>query len=199
MIGAKLPAVFAAAGSTRRRCACRPSSAAARAATTRVARLIRLYDAPAGAGGARTRGARRARPGVRGAAAARRDRRAQQLRPLLVGRDSLERRLVKPAGQPLDATASFTAMKNLVKELRRARGLSQGQLRDTLCASRQTSQLIEKERYVPSSARADPGAGTSRAASRRCSHRMARKYPKWLSQRPRSSWAGCLAAFWVGG
>ena len=47
-------------------------------------------DAPAGAGRARAGGAGRAGPGVSGRAAATRDRSAQQLRVLLVGRDSLE-------------------------------------------------------------------------------------------------------------
>ena len=41
-------------------------------------------------------------------------------------------------------------MKNLVKELRAARGLSQGQLAEAVGVSRQTINSIEKERYVPS-------------------------------------------------
>ena len=41
-------------------------------------------------------------------------------------------------------------MKNLVKELRTGRGLSQGQLAEALGVSRQTINSIEKERYVPS-------------------------------------------------
>lgn len=41
-------------------------------------------------------------------------------------------------------------MKNLVKELRTARGLSQGQLAEAVGVSRQTINSIEKERYVPS-------------------------------------------------
>jgi len=41
-------------------------------------------------------------------------------------------------------------VKNLVKELRTARGLSQGQLAIAVGVSRQTINSIEKERYVPS-------------------------------------------------
>jgi putative transcriptional regulator len=41
-------------------------------------------------------------------------------------------------------------VKNLVKELRTARGLSQGQLAEAVGVSRQTINSIEKERYVPS-------------------------------------------------
>jgi putative transcriptional regulator len=41
-------------------------------------------------------------------------------------------------------------MKNLVKELRAARGLSQGQLAEAVGVSRQTINSIEKERYTPS-------------------------------------------------
>jgi putative transcriptional regulator len=41
-------------------------------------------------------------------------------------------------------------MKNLVKDLRAGRGLSQGQLAEALGVSRQTINSIEKERYVPS-------------------------------------------------
>ena len=41
-------------------------------------------------------------------------------------------------------------MKNLVKELRTERGLSQGQLAEAVGVSRQTINSIEKERYVPS-------------------------------------------------
>jgi putative transcriptional regulator len=41
-------------------------------------------------------------------------------------------------------------VKNLVKELRTARGLSQGQLAEAVGVSRQTINSIEKERYIPS-------------------------------------------------
>jgi putative transcriptional regulator len=41
-------------------------------------------------------------------------------------------------------------VKNLVKDLRTARGLSQGQLAEAVGVSRQTINSIEKERYVPS-------------------------------------------------
>lgn len=41
-------------------------------------------------------------------------------------------------------------MKNLVRELRNDRGLSQGQLAAAMCVSRQTINSIEQERYTPS-------------------------------------------------
>jgi putative transcriptional regulator len=41
-------------------------------------------------------------------------------------------------------------VKNLIKELRTARGLSQGQLAVAVGVSRQTINSIEKERYIPS-------------------------------------------------
>jgi len=41
-------------------------------------------------------------------------------------------------------------MKNLVRELRTERGLSQGQLAAALSVSRQTINSIEQERYTPS-------------------------------------------------
>ena len=41
-------------------------------------------------------------------------------------------------------------MKNLVRELRTARGLSQGELATAVDVSRQTINSIEQERYTPS-------------------------------------------------
>lgn len=41
-------------------------------------------------------------------------------------------------------------MHNSIRELRAARGLSQGQLGDALGVSRQTINAIETERYTPS-------------------------------------------------
>jgi putative transcriptional regulator len=41
-------------------------------------------------------------------------------------------------------------MRNSVRELRSARGLSQGQLGEVLGVSRQTINAIETERYTPS-------------------------------------------------
>jgi putative transcriptional regulator len=41
-------------------------------------------------------------------------------------------------------------MRNRVRELRTARGLSQGQLAEHLDVSRQTINSIEQERYTPS-------------------------------------------------
>ena len=41
-------------------------------------------------------------------------------------------------------------MKNLVRELRTAQGLSQGELAAVLDVSRQTINSIERERYTPS-------------------------------------------------
>ena len=41
-------------------------------------------------------------------------------------------------------------MKNQVRELRTARGLSQGELAAALDVSRQTNNSIEQERYTPS-------------------------------------------------
>ena len=41
-------------------------------------------------------------------------------------------------------------MRNRVRELRAARGLSQGQLAEHLDVSRQTINSIEQERYTPS-------------------------------------------------
>jgi putative transcriptional regulator len=41
-------------------------------------------------------------------------------------------------------------MRNLVRELRSERGLSQGQLADAMSVSRQTINSIEQERYTPS-------------------------------------------------
>jgi putative transcriptional regulator len=41
-------------------------------------------------------------------------------------------------------------MRNLVRELRSDRGLSQGQLAEAMSVSRQTINSIEQERYTPS-------------------------------------------------
>jgi putative transcriptional regulator len=41
-------------------------------------------------------------------------------------------------------------MRNRVRELRTAEGLSQGELADELAVSRQTINSIEQERYTPS-------------------------------------------------
>ena len=41
-------------------------------------------------------------------------------------------------------------MKNLVREFRTERSLSQGELADAMGVSRQTINSIEKERYTPS-------------------------------------------------
>jgi putative transcriptional regulator len=41
-------------------------------------------------------------------------------------------------------------MKNLVRELRNERGLSQGQLAQEMDVSRQTINSIEQDRYTPS-------------------------------------------------
>jgi putative transcriptional regulator len=41
-------------------------------------------------------------------------------------------------------------MRNLVRQLRAERGLSQGQLASALSVSRQTINSIEQERYTPS-------------------------------------------------
>jgi putative transcriptional regulator len=41
-------------------------------------------------------------------------------------------------------------MRNLVRELRSDRGLSQGQLAEAMNVSRQTINSIEQERYTPS-------------------------------------------------
>ncbi len=41
-------------------------------------------------------------------------------------------------------------VKNVVRELRAARGLSQGELAEAMNVSRQTINSIEKGRYVPS-------------------------------------------------
>ncbi len=41
-------------------------------------------------------------------------------------------------------------MRNLVRQLRVERGLSQGQLASALSVSRQTINSIEQERYMPS-------------------------------------------------
>jgi putative transcriptional regulator len=41
-------------------------------------------------------------------------------------------------------------MKNLVRELRTERGLSQGQLAEEMAVSRQTINSIEQDRYTPS-------------------------------------------------
>jgi putative transcriptional regulator len=41
-------------------------------------------------------------------------------------------------------------MRNRVRELRNAKGLSQGQLAEQMDVSRQTINSIEKERYTPS-------------------------------------------------
>ncbi len=41
-------------------------------------------------------------------------------------------------------------MRNLVRDLRSERGLSQGQLADAMNVSRQTINSIEQERYTPS-------------------------------------------------
>ncbi|MBV9003424.1 MAG: helix-turn-helix transcriptional regulator [Solirubrobacterales bacterium] len=41
-------------------------------------------------------------------------------------------------------------MQNLVREMRSARGMSQGQLASAMGVSRQTINSIEQERYTPS-------------------------------------------------
>jgi putative transcriptional regulator len=41
-------------------------------------------------------------------------------------------------------------MRNLVRDLRSERGLSQGQLAEAMSVSRQTINSIEQERYTPS-------------------------------------------------
>ena len=41
-------------------------------------------------------------------------------------------------------------MRNLVRELRTARGLSQGELASAMSVSRQTINSIEQDRYTPS-------------------------------------------------
>ncbi len=41
-------------------------------------------------------------------------------------------------------------MRNTVRDLRTTRGLSQGQLAEAMCVSRQTINSIEQERYTPS-------------------------------------------------
>lgn len=41
-------------------------------------------------------------------------------------------------------------MRNLIRELRTGRGLSQGQLASAMKVSRQTINSIEQERYTPS-------------------------------------------------
>ena len=41
-------------------------------------------------------------------------------------------------------------MRNLVRQLRTERGLSQGQLAEVMSVSRQTINSIEQERYTPS-------------------------------------------------
>ena len=41
-------------------------------------------------------------------------------------------------------------MRNLIPELRTARGLSQGELATAMSVSRQTINSIEKDRYTPS-------------------------------------------------
>jgi putative transcriptional regulator len=41
-------------------------------------------------------------------------------------------------------------MRNLVRDMRTGRGLSQGQLASAMGVSRQTINSIEKERYTPS-------------------------------------------------
>jgi putative transcriptional regulator len=41
-------------------------------------------------------------------------------------------------------------MRNLVRDLRTRRGLSQGQLANAMSVSRQTINSIEQERYTPS-------------------------------------------------
>ena len=41
-------------------------------------------------------------------------------------------------------------MRNLIRELRTARGLSQGELATAMSVSRQTINSIEKDRYTPS-------------------------------------------------
>ena len=41
-------------------------------------------------------------------------------------------------------------MRNLIRELRTARGLSQGELASAMSVSRQTINSIEQDRYTPS-------------------------------------------------
>jgi putative transcriptional regulator len=41
-------------------------------------------------------------------------------------------------------------MRNVIRELRTARGLSQGELASAMSVSRQTINSIEKDRYTPS-------------------------------------------------
>ena len=45
-------------------------------------------------------------------------------------------------------------MRNVIRELRTDRGLSQGELASAMSVSRQTINSIEKERYTPSLPRA---------------------------------------------
>ena len=47
-------------------------------------------------------------------------------------------------------SSTLYTMRNQVRELRSARGLSQGDLGDELGVSRQTINAIETERYTPS-------------------------------------------------
>lgn len=46
--------------------------------------------------------------------------------------------------------ANFPRVRNLIRQLRTGRGLSQGQLATAMNVSRQTINSIEQERYTPS-------------------------------------------------
>ncbi len=48
------------------------------------------------------------------------------------------------------ANLTDSGMRNLIRELRTTRGLSQGQLATAMDVSRQTINSIEQERYTPS-------------------------------------------------
>ena len=47
-------------------------------------------------------------------------------------------------------TSYLYTMRNQIRQLREAKGLSQGQLAETMGVSRQTINSIETERYTPS-------------------------------------------------
>ena len=65
------------------------------------------------------------------------------------GRGNCER-FCKVSLTALGCQVTLTAMRNLVRQLRTDRGLSQGQLATALNVSRQTINSIEQERYTPS-------------------------------------------------
>ena len=49
-----------------------------------------------------------------------------------------------------ECKANFPLVRNLIRQLRTGRGLSQGQLATAMNVSRQTINSIEQERYTPS-------------------------------------------------